>query len=152
MNKLVSVKQSKKNVEMYESWEDCFEDEDLHSESINEDKLDFEHKIKNMHKKIANNCQNEKCINTVSEINKLSEECVDLEKKCILIDYVKSEQMLEISEKINELTQITNKLIEKIEMYEGETLDHLEYEHLTKIELTLIKLFKKVRMRISKVN
>src|SRR5690348_16804036 len=47
-------------------------------------------------------CENENCINISNEINKLSEECLNLEHKCILLDHYQSKSLLEMTEKISE--------------------------------------------------
>ncbi len=152
MNKLFSVRQIKKNVELYEDW-DYFEDDELDSEMIYDENIKYNENIKNMnmHWNIKKNCNKEKCINNVNEINQLSEECNNLEKKCILIDYVKSEQLYEISDKITEICNSINKTIEAIELYEGDSLKNLKYDELTELEQNLIKLYSKVRERISEV-
>jgi hypothetical protein len=146
MNKLISVKQKEKNVEQYDDWEDYFEEEEMHSESI------YDEKMQNFSRNVEINCQNEKCINVVEEINKLTEECMNLDKKCLLIDYVKSEQLFEISEKISEICKNINSLIDKVEIYEGEGLEKLDYDSLTQLEMHLIKFYKKVKLKISEVN
>jgi hypothetical protein len=147
MNKLISVRQKEKNVELYDDWEDYFEEEELHSQLI------YDEKMQNFsNRTLEITCQNEKCIHVVEEINKLTEECVNLDKKCLLIDYVKSDQLFEISEKISEICKNINSLIDKVEMYEGEGLEKLDYDSLTKIEMHLLKLYKKVKIKISEVS
>lgn len=94
-------------------------------------------------------CENEKCKNINEEIKKLTEECSNLEKKCLLIDYVKSEQIFEKSEKITELCNEINNLNDKIETYEGNNLCKLDFDTLTFYEIKLIKLYKKIKHKIS---
>lgn len=148
MNKLVSVKQNKKNVEFYDV-EDEFVEGEIEVESIFNNILNKSESKQSL--LVENSCENENCIAVYKEIIKLKEECLSLENKCILIDYVKSEQLFEVSEKISELCHSINKMINIIETHEGELLDNLNYENLTKIEFNLMKLLVKVRSRISKV-
>jgi hypothetical protein len=152
MNKLISVKQSKKNVDLFDDDVDYFDDEeDAYSDMVYDDNLDFTKKAKKSTVQINKNCQNEKCINICIEIEKLNEECNNLEKKCILIDFVKSDQLFEISEKLSSICKVVESMINVVEAYEGESLDNLRYDQLAKIELNLMKLLLKVRGRISKV-
>ena len=96
-------------------------------------------------------CNNEKCKETTEEIKQLTEECNDLEQKCILIDYSKSEELFNLSEKISLICTNVQKLIQTIENYEGESIENLKYDQLTKIELNLLTLLIKVKKKISKV-
>lgn len=152
MNKL-SLSPVRRNINM-----DLFngeENEDYY-EHMYEESLEFSQKYItsssiNSNKNINPECNNSNCENISNEINKLKEECLNLENKCILIDYVKSEQLFEISEKISTLNKVVNNIIDSIENYEGEGLEELTYDKLTEIEMSLLKLLTKVKMRMAKL-
>jgi len=123
------------NKDSYDNWEDEFDD----TYTRKNPKLYLDDSF----------CENEKCKILNEEIKKLTEECSNLEKKCLLIDYVKSERIFEKSEKITEMYNEINILNDKIEIYEGNNLCNLNFDTLTTYEIKLLKLYKKVRHKIS---
>jgi hypothetical protein len=154
MNKIICAKQIKKSENIIEEDDYNVLDDSMNSGYICDENLDVLNKFKKFKiedKLHATECKIDNCVNICAEINKLKEECDDLEHKCIFIDYVKSEQLFEISEKISELCKAITKLIDIIELNEGTRIDHLDYTQLTKLEMGLMKLLIKIRLRISKV-
>jgi hypothetical protein len=100
---------------------------------------------------IDNDCDNETCRNTTNEINKLKEECSNLEKKYMLIDRNHSQQIQELTEKKNDMSRKINSMNAKIENYEGEGLSDLSYYKLNRLEMNLLKLLANLRNKISKI-
>jgi hypothetical protein len=96
-------------------------------------------------------CENETCVSTTNEINKLCDECLNLEHKIILMDHYQSKTLLEMTEKISELNTQILKMIDTVENNEGDGLDSLEYPQLTKMENNLLKLLQKVKNKISNI-
>lgn len=128
--------------------EDPYESFDYHNDKNNLQSID--QILINDGKSLS--CSNKKCIETAEEVEQLTEECNDLEQKCILIDYSRSEELLNLSDKISLISSNVQNLIDSIEIYEGDSLDNLQYENLTKIEINLLNLLIKVKRKISKVN
>jgi hypothetical protein len=127
-----------------------------HSENIDDENLHIGASINNeLHPKdsylYSSQCDNENCINIANEINKLCDECLNLEHKCILIDHVQSKSLLEMTEKITEMNQKLVQMIDTVENYEGDGLDGCSYPKLMKIENSLMKLLTKVKVRISQL-
>jgi hypothetical protein len=132
-------------------------EDELSSENIYEENLNFSslHNIlqpREFKFIIENNgCENESCKNTINEINKLKEECSNLEKKYMLIDRTHSQQIQELTEKSNDLTRKIYLMSSKIQNYEGEGLSELSYYKLNRLEMSLLKLLANMRMKISKI-
>lgn len=99
----------------------------------------------------SNNVCSSDCKNNFKEIMKLEEECKNLENKCLLLDYVKSEQINEILEKIEKMNNDINLMIETVKYYEAEETENLKFEELNNLEKKLLKLFVNITNRISKV-
>jgi hypothetical protein len=100
---------------------------------------------------IDNDCDNETCTNTANEINKLKEECSNLEKKYMLIDRSHSQQIQELTEKTNDMSRKINSMNAKIQNYEGEGLSDISYYKLNRLEMNLLKLLANVRRKVSKI-
>ena len=106
-------------------------------------------KIKLNNEKVLN-CP-EDCKQNYKEMLKLEEECCNLENKCLLLDYVKSEQINESLEKIEKMNNDLNLMIDTIKYYEGDNSDSLNFEELNVVEKKLLKLHLNISIKLSKV-
>jgi hypothetical protein len=125
----------------------------FHTENINDENLHIGSFRNELHPRdsyqYSNICDNESCNNITTEINKLCEECLNLEHKCILMDHYQSKSLLEMTENISELNKSIISMLDIVEAHEGEALDDLDYPKLTKVEMNLLKLLTKVKTKIS---
>lgn len=108
-------------------------------------------KIISSNEKLDSQCSHD-CKSNFTEMIKLEEDCKNLENKCLLPDYVKSEQINEILEKIEKMNNEVNTMIDAIKYYEAEETEKLQFEELNNLERKLMKLFLVVTSRIAKVN
>lgn len=142
MNKVISVQQCKKCVDTYEDDIDNNDSDvfslDNHIYSLNNQPLLLL-------------CENEKCIEASSEIEKIEEDCQYIEKKIHLIDKAKSEEFFEISTKLSNVCKNINELRTQLEGYDGENLSNFSYDQLSSMELNLMSLLTNVRKRESQM-
>jgi len=107
-------------------------------------------KIINKDDKLRSQCGYE-CKSNFAEMTKLDEECKNLENKCLLLDYVKSEQVNELLDKIEKMNNDINVMINSVKEYEAEETEKFKFEHLNYLERKLLKLFFILNSKISKV-
>ena len=100
----------------------------------------------------ANKCENEICQNFKKEYLDLNEEIANLENKCLILDYVKSQQLNEMTNEIANLNEKISNMIDRIENNEGYWLEYLEYSKLNEVEENLIILYSKIKNKIREVN
>ena len=165
MNKLISVQQRKKTVDFLDDQEeDNLDDEDI-SDELHDVSCSFPKNVtlsscssKESHffintnnSIILNNCQNEKCIENLEEIEKMNEKINSLEKRILILDKQKAEEFFEISSKLNKVCKNIDTLQPLLDSYQGINLGHLSYENLAKVEINLMRLLIKVRHSVSKI-
>jgi hypothetical protein len=145
------------NIDIEREFDIVPNDEDEYNEQIYEENLNFSSSIRNIinpkrynYINEKNICDNEYCLIVSNEINKLTEECINLEKKYLLLERMHTKYIIEKTEKLNELTNNITNIYNKIDKFEGKNLDKLSYTKLTKLELNLLKLLNKIKIRISK--
>jgi hypothetical protein len=132
-------------------------EDELSSENIYEENLNFSSLYNILQPRefkfiIENNgCDNDTCKNITNEINKLKDECSNLEKKYMLIDRMHSQQIQELTEKTNDIARKIHLMNSKIQNYEGEGLSELSYYKINRLEMSLLKLLANIRMKISKI-
>lgn len=107
-------------------------------------------KIINANEKLYSKCSYE-CTSNFNEMVKLEEECKNLENKCLLLDYVKSEQVNELLDKIEKMNNDINAMINSVKCFEAEENEKLKFEELNNLERKLLKLFLVVNNKIAKV-
>jgi hypothetical protein len=107
-------------------------------------------KIINKNEKLYSHCSYE-CKSNFKEMEKLEEECKNLENKCLLLDYVKSEQINEALEQIEKMNNDINAMIDSVKYFEAEENEKLRFEDLNSLEMKLLKLFVIINNKISKV-
>jgi len=96
-------------------------------------------------------CSKPKCLDLQSEIVIMEEEVLNLENKLLLLEYTKSEQLIELTEKISELNEVITNMLDKISYNEGNQLENLDYPQLTSLERNLLTLLLKIKTKISDV-
>lgn len=160
MNKPISIQQSKKCMDIFEEQENCEEDclsdeiDEISSSQFKEQMVDINSNYTssaNLFLNKTDTCQNEKCIENLNEIEKINDECIYLEKKIMLLDKSKSEEFFDIMNKLTKVSKNIDELQPLIDSYQGINLNSLPYENLVKIEINLMKLLVKVRVKISKI-
>jgi hypothetical protein len=150
MNKVISVQPHKKKMdnndeqEQNESYEDSY---------LN---LSINNNINPIHKSltdqtILNECENEKCKEMKLEIERIKEDCLDLEKKILIIDKTKTEDFIDISSKLSKVCKHIDELQPKIDHFQGINLGNLTFKQLENIEINLMKLLIKVKKKISEI-
>lgn len=181
MNKLISVQQIKKTM-------DLFDENDNYCESIESSLLSMEgiksfrglnssnNSSKNVRKKNKKNknklslsssnlsgsilsqnsedfsCTNKKCLETNNEIQHLTEDCSDMEKKISMLIKSKAEEFIEISDKLRKVCKNIEDLQLSLGIYRNKEIDGLkkyDYKSLANAESNLMKLLIKVKNRIS---
>ena len=166
MNKIISVQQIKKNM-------DLFDENDNYCDSIESSiSLDplksyrdintsVNNKIrrKNKKNKIHKNklsvsssnlsasfsqtsddfsCTNKKCLETNNEIQNLKEDCSDMEKKISMLVKSKAEEFIEISDKLTKVCKNTDELKLNLDIYLNQEIEDLQkYDYKTLAEAEL---------------
>jgi len=110
-------------------------------------KINNENLIENLNIKCTFDCKN-----NFKEILKLEEDCRNAENKCLLLDYIKCEQINEILNQIEKINNSLNLMIDTIKYYEAEEIENYIFEDLNKLEHKLLKLYFRVSYKLSKVN
>ena len=151
MNKVISVQPHKKRMdnnddqEQYESYEESYL-----NLSINN--INPFHKSLNEQNILLNElCENEKCKEITLEIERIKEDCLDLEKKILIIDKTKTEDFIDISSKLSKVCKHIDELQPKIDHFQGINLGNLTFKQLENIEINLMKLLIKVKKKISEI-
>ena len=157
MNKPISIQQTKKSMDIFDEQEnyeeDCFSDEieEIKNLSISSSISNDLNSNAKLFLQKTDICQNEKCIENINEIEKITDECEYLKKKIMLIDKAKSEEFFDITNKLSKVCKSIDELQPVINSYQGINLSNSSYENLVKIEINLMRLLLKVRVKISKI-
>jgi hypothetical protein len=151
MNKVISVQPHKKRMdnnddqEQYESYEDSYLN--LSINNINP----FHKSLNDQNILLNELCENEKCKEITLEIERIKEDCLDLEKKILIIDKTKTEDFIDISSKLSKVCKHIDELQPKIDHFQGINLGNLTFKQLENIEINLMKLLIKVKKKISEI-
>ena len=151
MNKVISVQPHKKRMdnnddqEQYESYEESYLN--LSINNINP----FHKSLNDQNILLNELCENEKCKEITLEIERIKEDCLDLEKKILIIDKTKTEDFIDISSKLNKVCKHIDELQPKIDHFQGINLGNLTFKQLENIEINLMKLLIKVKKKISEI-
>ena len=84
------------------------------------------------------------------EIERIKEDCLDLEKKILIIDKSKTEDFIDISSKLSKVCKHIDELQPKIDHFQGINLGNLTFKQLENIEINLMKLLIKVKKKYLK--
>lgn len=145
MNKVIAVQQDKKTMDFLDENEKCPESLDENSLSKNSSSrymISFE---------LPQTCPNQKCKEILLDIERTQDDIEDLEKKLLMIDKAKTEEFIDISDKLTKVCKEIDELQPATEVYQGKNLEHENYEGLAKIENNLIKLLGKVKNKINNI-
>ena len=151
MDKVISVQPHKKRMdnnddqEQYESYEDSYLN--LSINNINP----FHKSLNDQNILLNELCENEKCKEITLEIERIKEDCLDLEKKILIIDKTKTEDFIDISSKLSKVCKHIDELQPKIDHFQGINLGNLTFKQLENIEINLMKLLIKVKKKISEI-
>ena len=151
MNKVISVQPHKKRMdnnddqEQYESYEESYLN--LSINNINP----FHKSLNDQNILLNELCENEKCKEITLEIERIKEDCSDLEKKILIIDKTKTEDFIDISSKLSKVCKHIDELQPKIDHFQGINLGNLTFKQLENIEINLMKLLIKVKKKISEI-
>ena len=151
MNKVISVQPHKKRMdnnddqEQYESYEESYLN--LSINNINP----FHKSLNDQNILLNELCENEKCKEITLEIERIKEDCLDLEKKILIIDKTKTEDFIDISSKLSKVCKHIDELQPKIDHFQGINLGNLTFKQLENIEINLMKLLIKVKKKISEI-
>ena len=151
MNKVISVQPHKKRMdnnddqEQYESYEESYLN--LSINNINP----FHKSLNDQNILLNELCENEKCKEITLEIERIKEDCLDLEKKILIIDKSKTEDFIDISSKLSKVCKHIDELQPKIDHFQGINLGNLTFKQLENIEINLMKLLIKVKKKISEI-
>ena len=151
MNKVISVQPHKKRMdnnddqEQYESYEESYLN--LSINNINP----FHKSLNDQNILLNELCENEKCKEITLEIERIKEDCLDLEKKILIIDKTKTEDFIDISSKLSKVCKEIDELQPEIDHFQGLNLENLTFKQLENIEINLMKLLIKVKKKISEI-
>jgi hypothetical protein len=151
MNKVISVQPHKKRMdnnddqEQYESYEESYLN--LSINNINP----FHKSLNDQNILLNELCENEKCKEITLEIERIKEDCLDLEKKILIIDKTKTEDFIDISSKLSKVCKHIDELQPKIDHFQGINLGNLTFKQLENIEMNLMDLLIKVKKKISEI-
>ena len=133
MNKVISVQPSKKRMDNNDDQDQYYEslDDTYNNNSIN-NYINPYYKSLSDHNLKFNElpCENEKCKEISLEIERIKEDCSDLEKKILIIDKTKTEDFIDISSKLSKVCKQIDELQPKIDHFQGIKLGNLTFKQL----------------------